>query len=209
MWLAVIGLWLLIAVVLASIPVIGKPLDSLLYPVFFAGLMSGCKAVEEGRELELSYLFAGFRANTRHLVTVGGVNLVGQIVIAAAMLAVGADTLATIEAGNGLDPSKTIDAIEALTPMILTGAALSLPLLMALWFAPALVTFHDLSGVEALRASFRACLVNVMPFLLYGVITFAMLLLIPATVGLAIIILIPTLVATIYTGYKDIFVTKT
>jgi hypothetical protein len=35
---------------------------------------------------------------------------------------------------------------------------LSVPIVMAIWFAPALVLFNNMQPVDALKASFNACL---------------------------------------------------
>jgi len=48
--------------------------------------------------------------------------------------------------------------------------ALLLPVFMALWFAPALAMFHQQGPAEAMKASFVACLKNILPFLVYSVI---------------------------------------
>src|SRR3989338_3283988 len=66
---------------LSAVPVVGEPLTSLLLPVVLVGLMTGCRALEHGEELELAHLFSGFRQRTAQLVTLGGIALVGQFLI--------------------------------------------------------------------------------------------------------------------------------
>ena len=39
-----------------------------------------------------------------------------------------------------------------------------LPLMMMIWFAPALITQHRISPVDALRMSFMGCLRNILSF---------------------------------------------
>ena len=68
---------------LLSIPKLGPLLFNLLFPVFFAGLMLGCRALEQGKKLDIGYLFAGFRENASSLVTVGGIYLVGMLIVLA------------------------------------------------------------------------------------------------------------------------------
>ena len=46
----------------------------------------------------------------------------------------------------------------------------ALPLMMACWFAPALVMLRHDEPVAAMKASFFACLANVLPMLVYGLI---------------------------------------
>jgi uncharacterized membrane protein len=83
--------------------------------------------------------------------------------------------------------------------------ALLLPLIMALWFAPALVVFHDMGAWEAMKASFRGGMKNMLPFLLYGIVlTIASVVAsIPALLGW--LVLGPVIAASIYTSYRDIY----
>jgi len=76
---------------------------------------------------------------------------------------------------------------------------------MATWFAPALALFHEQSATEAMKASFIACLRNVLPFLLYGVILFLLAIAASIPFGLGWLVLGPTMAASLYTGYRDIF----
>jgi hypothetical protein len=50
---------------------------------------------------------------------------------------------------------------------------LSLPIVMAIWFAPALVVFNAMQPVDALKASFHACLKNTLVFLVYGLMAWS------------------------------------
>lgn len=207
-WIVLILIWALILILLAVIPLLGPLLVGLLFPVFFAGMMLGCRAIEAGEDLEIAHLFAGFKHNPGRLVSVGGVNLVGQILITGVMvLMMGGDKLEPIgEAANAQTPDATLRVLSQLAPALLSGAALSLPLMMALWFTPALLALHDMGPVAALRLSFQACAQNALAFLLYGaIVLFLFLVPIPFTLGVGSLIVIPTLIASVYTGYKDIF----
>ena len=65
---------------------------------------------------------------------------------------------------------KRIGQHAAILLMVLVVMALSIPLAMAIWFAPALVVFHDLQPLDAMKQSFAGCLKNIVPFLVYGII---------------------------------------
>jgi uncharacterized membrane protein len=84
-------------------------------------------------------------------------------------------------------------------------ARLSVPLYMATWFAPALIVSHDLAPAAALKASFYACLKNWLPFLVYGVVLLVLGLAAAIPLGLGYLVLVPVLVASVYTSYRDIF----
>lgn len=93
--------------------------------------------------------------------------------------------------------------MPGLALLIVLGAML--PLIMAYWFAPALVLFHDMKALDAMRLSFSACLRNVLPFLIYGVISAVLLVLAMIPLGLGLLVMIPTMTASLYISYKDIF----
>ena len=88
---------------------------------------------------------------------------------------------------------------------VLVGLALALPVYMALWFAPSLIVFNNLKPVDAMKASFLACLKNIVPFLIYGVILLVLCFVAAIPFGLGFLVLGPVAIASIYTGYRDIF----
>jgi len=202
-WIALFFIYLLIAMVLTMIPLAGAIVLNLLAPVFMAGFMLGCKAIEEGDELEINHLFAGFKQNTSQLVTVGGIYLAGVIVI------VGLVFLMTGHAGmEGLMDSHghaAADASGELLLSLLIALAVMLPLVMAYWFAPALVVLHDMKALDAMKQSFFACLHNILPFLVYSLLSGLLMLLAMIPLGLGLLVMIPTMTASLYVSYKDIF----
>ena len=82
---------------------------------------------------------------------------------------------------------------------------LLVPLTMALWFAPALVMLSDMAALDAMKASFAGCLRNWLPFLVYSLVLCVLLVLVPLTLGLALLAFIPVMTASIYLSYRDIF----
>jgi len=84
-------------------------------------------------------------------------------------------------------------------------AAVLLPVVMAMWFAPLLVVFHGLGAWESMKESFAGCLKNIVPFLVYGVIGLLLALLASIPLGLGWLVLWPVIVASDYTAYRDIY----
>jgi len=216
MWIALtIALALLWAASLI-IPVLGPLLFNLLSPLLFAGLMIGCRALENGEPLEFAHLFAGFRQQAAPLVTVGGVYLVGTIIVVGIVLAIaGGSTLPAVLPKPGTDIETLRVAARSMALAFAVGAAVYLPLLMLIWFAPLLVVFNGLAPVAAMRLSFAACVKNMLPFLVYSaaILLLWLVLSLPAVLGavgalLVIALLvgsIPVLICSIYASYKDIF----
>jgi hypothetical protein len=207
-WIALFFIYLLVAMVLSIVPLVGPIVLNLLAPVFMAGFMLGCRALEMDEELEINHLFAGFKTNTAQLVTVGGIYLVGAIVIVGIVfIFFGTDAMSGLFAGRMAEGRPPVDAEAGTTPalalLVILGAML--PLIMAYWFAPALVLFHDMKAIDAMKLSFFACLRNIMPFTVYGAISAVLLVLAMIPLGLGLLIMIPTMTASLYVSYKDIF----
>jgi hypothetical protein len=215
-WLLLIALLFIGSRVLLAIPLIGM-IAVLIAPNFLAGLAHGAEALEQGRPLRLGYLASGFLRNAARLVTIGGVSLVGQFLTLMAMVLIGGEAISSVAKtmAAGSATPETIQAMRAAAPSmmlaLLAGLVLSVPLMMAVWFAPLLVFFNDLKPAPALMLSLWACLRNIRPFLVYG-----MAVLVPVVVlmplGLAVRqpdlglwLLAPILVPSIYAGYKDLF----
>jgi len=79
------------------------------------------------------------------------------------------------------------------------------PLLMAMWFAPALVYFNDMQPVAAMKARFNACLKNWLVMSIYGLMTLVLCFFAALPMGLGFLVLIPVMVGALYASYKDIF----
>ena len=84
-------------------------------------------------------------------------------------------------------------------------ATLMMPLLMAYWFAPALVALDDLTAFSAMKLSFFGCMKNVLSFLVYGILGLVLLLIGVIPLGLGLLVVLPVLTASIYVAYRDIY----
>lgn len=203
-WIGVAVVFGLIFIALAIIPVLGSLAAVVLSPVFVAGFVIGSRAVDEGGGLEIAHLFAGFRERFGTLASVGLIYLGASVAIA---LIVGLVTGAGIWGlvGGGADPGSIAGASATVLLAFLVMMALMLPVLMAIWFAPPLVVFHEQGPGEAMKQSFVACLRNIMPFLLYGVILLLLSVLASLPFGLGWLVLGPVVAGSLYAAYRDIF----
>ena len=203
MWILIMLLAGILFIAIGVIPILGSLASTLLFPIFGAGLMLGCKALDQGGTLELAHLFAGFKQRTGDLVMVGVFNLVCGAIIAFAVAAVVGGGVFMAVMRGGL-PGAGISILSMLIAVLLA-AALVVPLSMAIWFAPALIILNELAPIAALKASFNVCLRNWLPFLVYGVVVLVLCLLAAIPAGLGYLVLFPVLAASVYTGYRDIF----
>ena len=217
-WLALLVIMYACSKLLHYIPVLGI-VFVLLLPVFIAGLMEGCRALENGEDLELAHLVRGFRKNGAQLVTVGGISLVGNLAVAMIVFGLGGEAMSTMAkmlSQNAAVAPQVTEEVRAATASVgralLVGTVVSLPLVMALWYAPLLVYFQDLGPLAAMKASFVGCLRNTLPMLVYGLVIIAgMFLVMPFSLALgqydlAVWLLAPIVLPSLYVSYKDIFV---
>jgi uncharacterized membrane protein len=115
----------------------------------------------------------------------------------------------------GTDIETLRAAARSMSLALAVGAAVYLPVLMVIWFAPLLVVFNGLAPVAAMKLSFTACVSNTVPFLVYGlaVLLAWVILSLPAALGTAgallvaalLIASIPVLICSVYMSYRDIF----
>ena len=204
-WILNIVIFVVCAVVIGVIPMIGTLANMLLTQIFMGGLMLGCRALDEGGKLEIEHLFAGFSNRAGDLVVLGVLTLVGWIVaFVPAFLIVGGGTFMSMIMSGG--PGFHLGAM-GLTFLLgmLVAMALALPLYMALWFAPALIVLNGLKPVDAMKASFSGCLKNIVPFLVYGVVMLVLCFVAAIPFGLGFLVLGPVAIGSMYKGYRDIF----
>jgi hypothetical protein len=193
----------------------------LLTPNFLAGLAHGAQALAQGKPLRFGYLASGFLKNAAHLVTLGGVSLIGHLLMLLAMTAVAGDAFSEIvkTMAGGAVTAETVGAMRTAAPRLLLSAAvglgISLPVMLAIWFSPLLVFFDDVKPVPAMLLSLWACLKNVLPLMVYCLATLGPLFVL-THLGLALTrqpdvgfwLMAPVLVPSLYASYRDLFVAE-
>jgi uncharacterized membrane protein len=207
------------------IPQVGSLISTLLAPTIAAGAFLLWEGLQRTGKLKLEDILGGFNLEFKNLLLVGLLNLAAMMVIG--LLALGFTLLAGFlildfskdgiaelvqHAGSiftAHDPNTFLAALSS--PIFLLVAfgvtlamGLAVPLLMAQAFAPALVVFYKLGPVEAMKVSFSACLANVWPFLVYGLIFAPLYLLALIPLGLGIFVVYAILSASTYYAFTDI-----
>ena len=221
----VLSYWMLMALI-NSLPFVGQIAATLLIPVFSVSLMNACRLIEQGGLMPPQLLFSGFDKNLRSLLVLGVVYIAFSVTILGITSLVDDGLLFQLVV-LGQRPSE--EALASGEIMLAGQLALVLfsPLIMAYWFAPVLVAWHDLPPGKSLFFSFVACLRNWRAFLIYSAAIMVVGAMIPGlvvgllsswlsdggemfsvTLTLAIVfILLPTLYASFYVSYRDVFVT--
>lgn len=195
-WIVTGVLMLVIFGVAAMIPGVNL-LMNILGPIFLGGLMLGCDAQRRGEHFEVAHLLRGFSAHVGALALVGVIYTLGFIVIVMGVMFSVLGSAGAMANGGG-DPMQVL--LAALIAM-----ALVVPLVMAYWFAPALVVLEGRGALEAMKRSFFGCLRNVVPFLVYGFVMMVLVIVAAIPLGLGFLIVMPVIFASIYVAWADIF----
>lgn len=206
------------------LPILGPLAVVVVTPAFLVGLMTACRALEQGEAAELKGLFSGIGANFPVLLRLGLAFLTATVAILA--------ITALIDDGNLMrmgvpEPGSAEDflADDRLVLALNVASMLFFPVLIVFLFASMLAAWH---GVEALKSLFFSCfagLRNIRAFLVYALVLFALNSFLPAVIFVlataifgksgavtAIIVLLPlsfvllaAMLASVYVSYRDIF----
>jgi len=202
-WIALVVILFVILVVLAFIPLLGAVATFLVVPVFVGGLLLGCQTLQGGGELEIAHLFAGFKAHTGNLIVLGALAIAGWIVVMLPVVViVGAGAFLAAIRGDAAGVAALGGSFMLAW---LVALALSVPIYMALWFAPALVVLRKMAPIEAIKESFLGCLKNILPFLVYSIVLTVLGIVASIPLGLSVHVRVATLIASVYVSYRDIY----
>ena len=223
-WLALVFAYWLIMTIVAFIPYAGSAVAAILVPAFSVGFMAAGRAAERGARLELGLLFHGLRHDARRQIVLGVLYLLclGAVLLGTTLADGGA--LAQWMLSGRRPEDETLHSEAFLAAMAAAGL-LYAPVMMMFWFAPPLAAWHAVAPAKALFFSAAACLMNWRAFIAYGAVaalaTVALPFLVLSGLVLAsggalqvpamslvlplLILLLPTLFASFYVSYRDVF----
>lgn len=209
--------YLLTVILVNLIPKIGPFLLPLLLPTLTVMLANGCRAIERGQRFTSETLIAGISAQRVGLIRLGGLHLVGSSLLVLGGFALGEP----INISDGIDPAEAIELANDLAVILLVAS----PMLMAFWFAPLLTAWDGVGAGKSLFFSFIASWRNWRAFLMYGLALILVGAILPGLIlviagllsealltilsialrMLLIFVLAPTMVASVYLSYRDVF----
>lgn len=196
-----------VVMALGLIPMVGGALSELASPLMVAGFLAAYRALDGGGELELPNFLAGVQGPAIPLMAVGAVQLLGTLLIGKIMLGMGFDPQAVMTAAQSQkDPAEMQAILSQAMPAVLTGLVLFTPLIMATWFAPALILFGGARPATALGVSLKAVARNWAAMMMNG-IALGLLLFLAALVPmlLGLLVAMPVLFGSLYASYQEIF----
>jgi hypothetical protein len=220
-WLALVFAYWIIMTLASVVPIIGVAAASVMVPAFSVGFMAAARAASRRGPVELGLLFEGFRHHRNSQLVLGAIYFACLGLLLAATMLVDEGALATWMLTGKRPDEETLQSDDFLGALALA-ALLYAPVLMMFWFAPPLAAWHGIAPVKALFFSFFACLLNWRPFLAYGAVSALFALALPllllfvlmlasfkiAAMSLVfplLLVLLPTLFASFYASYRDIF----
>jgi hypothetical protein len=209
-------LFLIVAVNL--LPLVGPFLVPLALPALIVVLANGCRAIERGGGVGMVALTFGVQQHRVPLVRLGGLHLLGSMIILAASL--------LMEGGQPslVGPDKTLDEEQMLATMARL-MIVALPVITAFWFAPLLTAWDEVSPLKSVFFSFIAAWRNWRAFAVYGLSVTLVAIALPGVLLIVagaisgvlvnvlsialkmalIFVMAPTLMASVYISYQDVF----
>jgi hypothetical protein len=214
-WLAVVFVYWVVMMLVSLLP-FGIAAAPLLVPAFSVGFMAAGRAAARGAPVELAQLFEAFRGRLKPQLALGACYLA----CLAALL--GASWLLDEGALGEVLVSPRAELQPGMRGTLAVVMLLYVPVIMAFWFSPVLVAWHNAGVAKSLFFSFAACLINWRAFLVYGALTLLapalVLLVLAQALGAAalralalplMIFVLPTLLASFYASYRDVFAPET
>lgn len=220
-WLALVFAYWIIMTLASVVPIIGVAAASVMVPAFSVGFMAAARAASRRGPVALGLLFEGFRHHRNSQLVLGVIYFACLGLLLAATTLADEGALATWMLTGKRPDDETLQSDDFLGALVLA-AVLYAPVLMMFWFAPPLAAWHGIAPLKALFFSFFACLLNWRPFLAYGAVSALFALALPlvllfvlmlasfkvAAMSLVfplLLVLLPTLFASFYASYRDIF----
>ena len=202
-WAVISLIFILILAAIGVVPLIGWAITLIAFPVLGAGLISVAGDAARGRPIRIDGLFDGLRRSAGRHITLGICHLAGALVIGLIAVGIGGSAALT---GLLIGPLAAVGlATGGIMLAVMVFMALWIGLLMALWFAPALVLFHDAEPIDALACSARACARNLSSVFVVALSVYILgwVAMLPA--GLGLLVLLPVLAGAQHAAYRDLF----
>lgn len=208
-WIAYIIIAFIGMIILAIIPFIGSLAISLLTPVLLAGASYASHQSYKGNKVKFGDFFHGFKSRLSSLIGLAGIQIATVFVLIIIMiipiLLTGFVDISNIEK----DPLSFLGQIMGIGLILLVLFFVFIILYgMAFLYAPTLILLNNVNTIDSIKLSFKACLSNILPLILFVITTTILSTLSIFTLGLALLILIPMYYIAFYLSYRQIFISK-
>lgn len=201
MWLTLMVAGMLLVPVLTQLlpesvaPWIAQAPLALLLPALSVGIFDVCRQIDHGTPVLPFAMYSGLRRNLPQLIVLGLVYYVGSLIaLGITTLSDGGLLLDVMQGRQKIDdPALDADGLLKSALLLMT---LTMPVMMANWFAPLLSAWRDVPPIKAAFFSFVAFWRNFGAFFIFGLGISLVLWLVPMVIGATLSMLSPTLGAT-------------
>lgn len=206
-WLAMSVLLLVVFFALQIVPLIGSLVAVLLLPALLAGLLHAVQRLGDEGRFELADFLAGFQRNSGPLVMLGLLLMAGwALILLVVAVVAGGGVAGGVLAGIAGQPGMGMGiGMAGFFLAFVLKLLLGIPLLLATWFAPALIYFNGMAPLAALQASFAASLKNWLAMIVFALLALVLAFFAALPLGLGFLVLIPVLIGALHASHKDIF----
>lgn len=202
MWLVLMLAGTVLVPVIAAVlpeslaPWIAQAPVALLLPALSVGVFDVCRLVDRGDPVHPFALFSGLKRNPRQLLILGLIYYVGSALALGVTTLIDGGLLIDVMQGRKKLDDSTLDAGNLLRSALLL-IVLTLPALMANWFAPLLSGWSQVPAVKAAFFSFVAFWRNFGAFMAFGLGMMVVFWLLPGIAAAIATMASPTLGATL------------
>ncbi len=205
-WILYTFLWVLLAILLWQIPILGRVAWWIINPALYAGFLYQAAEMEQGRPLAVNRFFIGLTDKTTRLplLTLGVITLAAYVFFSVVTM-VDPSLYSTIESLLRADTSSGIVAIVinlflrfVLALMILTLATMAL-----LYSCPAIM-FAGSDGFDAMMNSFETCARHWRAFAAFMGIFIGLAIVAMIPMGLGFLVLIPVTSCAAYASFQTL-----
>lgn len=207
-WVGMFLIWMVISVVISLLPIISI-FGTLLTTLFMGGWMAAAALLDREGVLKVEYLFRGFQQNFSQLLIAGLIYFgltIGLFVVLALVFIVGMGMDPAQLVAMEENPERMMNVMGAMMVLVLLFALMFIPVVMLVWFAPALIILHDVPAWRAMTQSFKGCLKNVLSLSWWALIVLVLSILGMIPLFLGLLVVAPLTMISMYSSYKDIYV---
>lgn len=205
LWVGVFVAYFAAIMLLGLIPIAGSIIVGIIAPMLMGGMAYMAYLIEHD-ESSASFgdMFVAFQGKFVDFLILWVIQFLLSLLIIIIMIIIG---VAVMGFGTEALMAGDIDTMTGLL-MILIMLALLIPLAMMAIFSPILIIFHDLSAWSAMKLSLKACFVNMLPFLIYGIVATVAIIIGAIPFGLGLLVVSPVLIISTYIAYKQILTSQ-
>lgn len=211
-WVMIMLIYMSIIVALSFFPYVGRLVNALLIPVLVGGMLYGAATQANGGKLQVLHLFRGFQDQDRTgpLLLLGAIGIGGYLLMGLVILLFMGGTLATgmmmDSTGMAVTPQTLVSLLAGAGLVALLVVLILVFLVAAAWFyGVPLVMLAGQNAWPAVQDSLVAGWSNILPLLVFGLISLILMLLALIPLGLGFLIWGPVMICATYASYREVF----